>query len=393
MQSASERAPPPLVELLRGACRRAIWMDRFVRTTYFGLTTMHVLLGAAAAQGEVSGTVVACLVLVAACFHVHIFLMNDVIDLEVDATQPRRAEHVLVRGLRGDGVSKRSALVIAWIGAALVVALTLFLGAGRNAWLALAGAFAFIGVYNLWGKRFPVPPLTDFVQGVGWWGLILYGLWIVDPDAGLDAIANRTLPLLAFSMGFTLLITGVHGGLRDLVNDSAHGRTNTSIFLGARPAVTAGATPSDQTAVLSSWGVVAYSYAVLVLMFWPTFGFVGEASHFASGSMQMATAVAMAGIFAANCALIWHVVKPVESRRDAWASGHSVFFLLPAIVLYLLSSLPSPLLKWLVGLLFWVPLAFQARFMTYALRFLDQFAAPLPAAHVAGAEHVVDRTE
>jgi hypothetical protein len=215
----------------------------------------------------------------------------------------------------------------------------------------------------------------------------------VDPDAGLDAISDRTLPLLAFSMGFTLLITGVHGGLRDLVNDLAHGRTNTSIFLGARPAATVGATPSDQTAVLSSWGVVAYAYAVLVLMFWPTFDFVGETSHFASGSMQMATAVAMAGIFAANCALIWRVVKPVESRRDAWASGHSVFFLLPAIVLYLLSSIPTPLLKWVVGFLFWAPLAFQARFMSYALNFLDHLAAPLPTANAGRAEHVVDGSD
>ncbi len=387
-------AAPFWVEWLRGACRQAIFADRLVRTTYFGLTTTHLLLGAATARAELAAPTLAALVLLAACFHVHIFLMNDVIDLEVDATAPRRADHPLVRGLRGDGVGRRSALAIAWLAAALAALLCFCIGAERNAWLALCAAFLLIGIYNVWGKRCPVPPVTDVIQGLGWWGLVLCGVFVGDPRASLLEIADRTLPMLAFSMGFTVLITGIHGGLRDLVNDVAHGRTNTAIFLGAEPAAIAARSPrpADDTAVASSWTVVVFAYAVLALMFSPSVAFLGEPAHFSSDAARQLAAVAMALLFAANCALLWRVVKPVEARRDAWMSAHSVVLLVPPIVLYLLSALPSPGLAWLVAVLFVAPLCVQARFMKRLLARLDRYDAPLRSERAAAIGRAIDAT-
>jgi len=379
-------AAPFWVEWLRGACRRAIFADRLVRTTYFGLTTTHLLLGAATTRTELPASTLAALVLFAACLHVHIFLMNDVIDLEIDATQTRRADHPLVRGLRADGgLSRRTALAIAWLAAALAVLLSACIGAGRSAWLALGAAFLLIGIYNVWGKRWPVPPVTDVIQGLGWWGLVLYGVFVAKPGASLAEIADRTLPLLAFSMGFTVLITGIHGGLRDLVNDVAHGRTNTAAFLGAEPAAIASATAGhvDPTAVRSCWRVVCFAYAVLALMFWPSIAFVGEPAHFGGAAAQQLAAAGMALLFAANCALLWWVVKPVEARRDAWMSAHSVVLLAPPVVLYLLSALPSPPLAWLVALSFVAPLGIQTRFMKRLLAFLERYDAPLRSDHPA----------
>jgi 4-hydroxybenzoate polyprenyltransferase len=373
--SARDGAAGPLIgRWLRRACRGAIFADRLVRTTYFGLTTTHLLLGAALAAAGISPERLALLVLLAACFHVHIFLMNDVIDLEVDATAPRRANHPLVLGLRGEGVSRRSALAIAWLAALLSALLCAALRASPGAWLALGAAFGLIGVYNVYGKHCPVPPVTDAIQGLGWWGLVWFGALAIAPRISLAEIADRGLPLFAFSMGFTVLITGIHGGLRDLVNDAAHGRTNTALFLGALPSAP-GAGASD-TAVRSSPAVAAYAGAVLVLMFWPCVAFLGDPAHFRSEGTRLWTGVAVALVFAANCALSWRVVKPREPRRDAWMSAHSVVLLSPPLVLYLPSALLPPRLAWLVAGLFVVPLCFQSRFAQRLLARLDREDAP-----------------
>jgi hypothetical protein len=57
-------------------------------------------------------------------------------------------------------------------------------------------------------------------------------------------------------------------------------------------------------------------------------------------------------------------------------SAHSVVLLAPPVVLYLLSALPSPSLRWLVALLFVVPLCLQARFATRLLASLERSHAP-----------------
>ena len=375
-------ASPLALLWLGGACRKAIFADQLVRTTYFGLTTTHLLLGAALAGVAIADGTLALLLLVAACFHVHIFLMNDVIDLPVDATAPRRANHPLVRGLRGEGgVSKRSALAAAWLAAALELPLGVALGASPGAWLALGAAFLLIGIYNLYGKRCPVPPVTDVIQGLGWWGLVLFGALAIAPGISLAELADRGLPLLAFSMGFTVLITGIHGGLRDLVNDAAHGRTNTAIFLGGAPAEP-GAGSTD-TSVRSSPAVAAFAYAVLSLMFWPSVAFLREPGHFSSDAVRELTSVALALVFAANCALLWRVVKPLEPRRDAWVSAQAVTLLAPPLVLYLPSALLSPRLTCIVAGLFVVPLLLQARFMQSLAARLERERAPARAQRAA----------
>src|SRR4029077_10201067 len=48
-------------------------------------------------------------------------------------------------------------------------------------------------------------------------------------------ITRATLPAVAYGATFIFLINGVHGGLRDLVNDLRCGMATTASFLGARP--------------------------------------------------------------------------------------------------------------------------------------------------------------
>jgi 4-hydroxybenzoate polyprenyltransferase len=95
--------------------------------------------------------------------------------------------------------------------------------------VALATAFCLMTAYNLWGKRTPFPPLTDLVQGLGWGALALYGA----------AVAGRWTALTGFVVGFIVVLivlaNGVHGSLRDLVNDRRHGVRSTALLMGAWP--------------------------------------------------------------------------------------------------------------------------------------------------------------
>jgi hypothetical protein len=63
-----------------------------------------------------------------------------------------------------------------------------------------------------------------------------------------------------FGAGFILLISGVHGGLRDFANDRGHERWTTARVLGARLS-------EEDGAVLSSGRLRAYAYAVHLGMF------------------------------------------------------------------------------------------------------------------------------
>ncbi len=85
-----------------------------------------------------------------------------------------------------------------------------------------------MAVYDLGGKRSPVPWLLDLVQGLGWASLLLYGA------AARGAWTPLTWWLFAFWTCFIVLANGVHGGLRDLENDARCGARSTAIAMGAR---------------------------------------------------------------------------------------------------------------------------------------------------------------
>ncbi|MGH7288376.1 MAG: hypothetical protein ACREI8_10205, partial [Myxococcota bacterium] len=98
-----------------------------------------------------------------------------------------------------------------------------------NALGLLATACSAMAVYDLFGKRCPVPPVTDAAQGIAWAALVWVGAELAGGPRPLTWVAA------AYGFGFTLLINGVHGGLRDLENDFANGARTTAIFLGVRP--------------------------------------------------------------------------------------------------------------------------------------------------------------
>ena len=78
-------------------------------------------------------------------------------------------------------------------------------------------AFMLMTIYDFVGKRFPIPPITDFIQGVGWGMLILFGATAVSEQINL-----LTGNIILFIVVYILLVNGVNGALRDFENDKIH---------------------------------------------------------------------------------------------------------------------------------------------------------------------------
>lgn len=200
-----------------------------LRLSAFGATAALPLLGAAAAERTLSGRRAAGLLGVAAAFHAFAYVHNDLCDLELDRTQPLRAAYPLVRGT----LAPRAAIALVLSSLAAAYGLDARIAApGRAAArrVRLSMAIVLLAAYNRWGKRCPLPPLTDFVQALGWTALLAYG----------SASTGRPDPpllrwLMAYELGLIMQVNGIHGALRDLANDYASGARTTAIWFGARP--------------------------------------------------------------------------------------------------------------------------------------------------------------
>ena len=272
-----------------------------IRVSTLGFTLLLPLSGAASAAPGWRAGEVAWLLALALAFHVFAYVFNDVVDLRVDRTEPLRASSPLVRG----AISRTQALVLAW--AQLPIAFALALAGGARApllgWLALA--FGALALYDLYGKRCPWPLLTDAVQSVGWCALLLMGAW-----ASAGEASAATWWLAAYVFLCVLLVNGVHGGLRDLANDSRCGARTTAVWLGAR----AGA----GTAIVLSPALVAYALALQA-------GLVacalGACRATTSGSDHALARGLVAAALAAACVSLAVAFGRVGERRALVAAG------------------------------------------------------------------------
>jgi 4-hydroxybenzoate polyprenyltransferase len=192
------------------------------RTSLLGVTFILVLLGDVSAEG-LDGRHVWVVLAAATAYHVSVYAWNDVIDLGVDRTQPRRATSPLVRGT----VSTKTVATIAT--AAGVLALALGALDGRDAFAWMGASLALLAIYNLFGKSVRWSPLTDLVQGAGWAALVVYA------SVAAGGTSRATLWIALYTAVVIVLVNGVHGAVRDLPNDHAAEARTTAILLGARP--------------------------------------------------------------------------------------------------------------------------------------------------------------
>ncbi|WP_199422967.1 UbiA family prenyltransferase [Actinotalea solisilvae] len=222
---------------LRGAVGRGVGTAlRLARGSVLGVSWAFVLLGVlsadvggsprtvapGAATAPTASAAVRALV-VATALHVAVYVWNDLVDLPLDRTEPRRASSPLVLGT----VTPRAALAVSLVAAGA----TLLVAAPRpEAVVAAAAALALLGAYDVWGKRAAIPPVTDAVQGAGWACLVWCG-------ASLAGSATPVTGWVALAVALAVvLINGVVGAGRDLANDERHGARTTAIVLGATAA-------------------------------------------------------------------------------------------------------------------------------------------------------------
>jgi 4-hydroxybenzoate polyprenyltransferase len=335
------------------------WQDceRLIRVHYVGFTVMLALLGGGAVAGAPSAGLIAGLLTVALSFHVYAYVLNDVIDLEVDRLQPRRQRDPLVRG----AISRHTALAIALVQLPISCLATIQLHGDTRAWLALAAAYLLMFVYNRWGKVCAVPPVTDVVQGLGWGALALYGMFIAKPELTSEDF-ERVAPIFVYGTGFIVLINGIHGGLRDLWSDGELKKRTTAIFLGAkrRPG-------SPDQEVFSGWPLTLFAFAVHTAMFVPVVTFLLRQPSFYLPELRGPVGELLAFLFALSNVVLWRVVRPIEPARSIWVSRHLFVLLLPPLVLYALSQVTSTIVSIAVLFAYFVPLFAQEQLRDRAL--------------------------
>jgi 4-hydroxybenzoate polyprenyltransferase len=291
-ETARRRAPP----------RRLAAIARFTRFSAVGGTVLLPVLGAAAVVPLPRPSLLAGLVAVAIAFHLFAYVVNDVVDLPVDRTEPRSAASPLVTG----AMRPWQALAIAFAQVPAAIWLTARLGAGAVGQLALAAGLVLLAAYDVWGKRCPFPPLTDFVQGLGWAAMVVYGA------VAAGEVTPLAWLLAGYVVVFIVFLNGVHGSLRDLANDHRHGVRTTAIVLGARP------DPAGTPVVPSR--LVAYAaalQAVLVAIVLPA----AACCVPSRGPAWRAAGVVLALVLSALALGMLSMIGRLAAHRDAWRSA------------------------------------------------------------------------
>ena len=196
----------------------------FLRFEYLSVAVIFPLIGSATATTTLTGFQLLGILGGAIAFHIYVSLLNDIIDLPLDRTNPARAAYPLVSGR----ISLNTALAITLIQIPIAAAIIYWQSGPPTAYFAMAVALGMMTIYNTWGKRSPFPPAIDVIQGIGFSSLALYGA----------ALTGGLTPLswMAFALGVIwMVIINLLGGLRDLHTDLAFGVNTTPIYFGMRP--------------------------------------------------------------------------------------------------------------------------------------------------------------
>lgn len=271
------------------------------RISTLGFSLLLPLAGSASAVPGWRPGQAAWLSAMALAFHIFAYVLNDVVDLDVDRSEPLRADSPLVRG----EIGRAQALALAWAQPPLAFAVALAGGARLPvlAWLALA--FAAMTIYDVYGKRCRWPLATDAVQAVGWCALLLMGAWDANP-----CLPGATWWEAGYVFLCVMLVNGVHGSLRDLVNDQRCGTRTTALWFGA----CAGA----GNAVIPSRALTLHA---LVLQTGLVVCALGAAGALRAGGAQASALAPVVAMLVAACVSLFLAFRRAHDRRALIVAG------------------------------------------------------------------------
>ncbi len=198
-------------------------LSLFLRVEYLAFAIMLPLYGAFSASGPISFIQLGWLLSTVFLFHIYVCVLNDIMDLELDKTQPLRAQYPLVRG----AIKRNTALIVALAPIPVVYYLVYLQGGEFWAFAGITLGFVMMGIYNIWGKKTRVPLLIDIIQGVGFAGITLYGADIVGEPGRLSL-------LVFLAVALWMVHTNLYGGFRDVETDAAFGLYTTPIMFGMK---------------------------------------------------------------------------------------------------------------------------------------------------------------
>lgn len=322
MVSRAAVEPGPKPEVRRHPTRTES-VARLFRVFSLGATLVYVLIGIATGAAPPTPAVVVGGGLLGFAFHIFANVGNDLIDLPLDRGDPRRARGPLVRGV----VTPQAALILVVAPLPMMFGLLRALQAPAEAARALAGALALIVFYNVAGKSLGIPVVADYAQGVGWALLVVTGAEV----AGGATVG--TLLAAAFVAVYVALINGIHGGIRDIANDTANRARTTAGSLGLQA--------SPDGALDLPRALVVYTLAVTVVLASLFVGVVWWSLRTGSGPAPVAASGLAAGLHAASLVALARAWRARSRLRDAMAHGTWHLVLAPAsLVAAILWRLP-----------------------------------------------------
>jgi 4-hydroxybenzoate polyprenyltransferase len=292
---------------------------RFVRLFSLGATLLYLLVGVATGAGRPNVAEVGWALVAGLLFHGYADVGNDVMDLPIDRTDPRRATSPLVRG----EVTPQTALAVALAMIPLLLA-TVAIPVARPALGAVVAAVVLIGLYDIAGKSIPIPVVADVVQGAGWAALVVAGA-----VAG-GGVTTATMGAAGAVVVYIVMVNGLHGAIRDAANDRRAGARTTALLLGADVV-------DGEMIVLPRgvvvWGAVLQAgYGTALIGVLAASGVPASDPGVLAGGLITAGLVA-AGLYGASTVAFVGAYRDRHRLRKAMAAGTWHLFLLPASLL------------------------------------------------------------
>lgn len=308
-------------------------LRKALRFEYMSFTLALPLLGAVSVPVSITLPQVIGLLAVGFFFHAHSAFVNDLIDLPIDRTNPARAGHPMARG----SLNRLRGSWLALAALALAMATAAIQRTTAPGYATLITAFAFMTVYNVWGKKLSAPPLMDATLCAAFAALVLFGA------VSTGGIGPVTWLVCFFAMLFMMLANAC-GGLRGLANDLRHGANTTAIFFGARPLKSGLHIPRSLIRYVGLLNAVFYAVAGFALLAgWFEYPLITTGVLLAIVAVcATATSVALAAL-------------PAVAARDARAMmshAHLVLCATAGVALTTVAPRVSPLLAVGVALLF-----------------------------------------
>ena len=196
---------------------------------YFRL--LRIQTGAATAIGPlIAGLVMgqtnplhlSILFLIGIFSHIFVFVLNEVIDIEVDRTSKDLKKKPLVSGL----VSRNHALYIVFLSCSASYILTIVFFPSVYTFGFLTIALVLSSLYDLFGKQIPG---SDFLLASGYFFLCIFGA------SAISINFTMLIYIVCFSCFLHIVFNNaIEGGLKDVDHDSLAGAKTTATRLGVK---------------------------------------------------------------------------------------------------------------------------------------------------------------